>query len=269
MKILITGSSGFVGTHLVKRLSEKHEIVGFDLIDGQNVLDGKLLSEKMAGVDIVVHLAAFISAMESWKKPLEYLENNTQGTASTLKCAVEAGVKKFIFFSSAAVKAKPLTPYAISKINAENIVSLYKDKINSVIVRPENIYGDGQKREYGYVIHNFINAVRSDNPIKIYGDGEQTRDFIYIGDVAATVEKLIEKDIESGTVVSLGTGRETKIIVLARKVMEVMNKKTEIEFLPKRQEPESSGANSEVPLKLGINVKEFTGLEEGIKKLLP
>lgn len=265
-KILITGSSGFVGKHLVKRLSEKHEIVGFDLVDGQNVLDSKLLSEKMAGVDIVVHLAAFISAMESWKKPLEYFENNTLGTASVVNCAKKAGVKKIIFFSSAAAVAKPFTPYGVSKINAEKILLLYKDKINVVIVRPENIYGDGQKREYGYVIHNFINAVRSGSPIKIYGDGEQGRDFIYIDDVVATVEKLIEKDIESGTVVSLGTGKETKIIDLAETVMKVMGEPTKIEFLPRREEPVGSVADIRVLSGLGIDPKEFVGLEEGIKK---
>ena len=267
-KILITGSSGFVGKHLVAKLQKENEIVKYDLQDNQNILDEKTLLQKMKGVDLVIHLAAFISATESWEKPLEYFKNNTLGTATVTNCAIKAGVKKIIFFSSAAAVAKPMTPYGVSKINAEKILLLYKDKINVVIVRPENIYGPGQKEAYGYVIHNFIKAVKSGNPIKIYGDGKQTRDFIYVDDVVNTVEKLAGMEIKSGTIISLGTGIETKIIDLARAVMKVLGKKTEIEFLPKRDEPFKSVADTPAISGLGINVKEFVGPEEGIKKLL-
>lgn len=268
MKILITGSSGFVGKHLVKKLSNEHTIIEFDLVNGEDVLDRDLLIKKLKGVDTVVHLAAFISAVESWEKPLEYFRNNTLSTASVVDCAIKSGVKKIIFFSSAAVKAEPFTPYAISKINAEKILDLYKDKIDTVIVRPENIYGSGQKESYGYVIHNFIKAVKSGKPIKIYGDGKQTRDLIYIDDVVETVEKLINKDIKSGTEISLGTGKETRIIDLAKIVMKVVGKNTKIEFLPKREEPLKSVADTKTLKSLKINANKFITLEKGIGELL-
>lgn len=268
MKILITGSSGFVGKHLVKKLSDSHKIVRYDLVNGQDVLNEKLLLQKLKGVDVVIHLAAFISAMESWKKPVEYFNNNTLGTASVVNSAIKAGIKKIIFFSSAAVKAKPLTPYAVSKISAEKILDLYKDKINTVIVRPENIYGPGQKEAYGYVIHNFIKAVKNGTPIKIYGDGKQTRDFIYIDDVVSTIEKLIDLDIKSGTVISLGTGKETRIIDLAKLVMKVIGKETNIEFLPKREEPFVSLANTKTMTSLKLSINEFVGLRKGILNLI-
>ncbi len=268
MKILVTGSSGFVGRHLVKKLSGKHKVVQYDLVKGQDILNSKLLTKKLQGVDTVVHLAAFISAAESWEKPMEYIKNNTLGTLSVVNCAIKAGVKKMIFFSSAAVKAKPLTPYAVSKINAENVLDLYKNDINIIIVRPENIYGDGQKANYGYVIHNFIKAVRNGDKINIYGDGKQTRDFIFIDDVINTVERVVGMEIKSGTVISLGTGKEVKIIDLAGLVMKVMKKKTHIEFVKKRKEPQKSVADVGTLLELKIDSRKFTNLNKGIENLL-
>lgn len=268
MKILITGSSGFVGTHLVKRLSSKYEIVTYDLVLGQDVLNEKLLTEKLEGVDLVIHLAAFISATESWQKPMEYVRNNALGTLSVINCAIKTGVKKVIFFSSAAVKAKPLTPYATSKINAEQIVKLYSKQIKTIILRPENIYGLGQKANYGYVIHNFINAVKSGKKIHIYGLGKQSRDFIFIGDVVDVVEKLINLEIKSGSVISLGTGKETKIVDLAKLMMEIMGKKVSIIFDKKREEPIKSVADVRALSILKIDAKNFVDLEAGIKKLL-
>jgi len=268
MKILITGSSGFVGKHLVKKLSSRNEIVEYDLIHKQDILDKNLLSKKMKGVDVVIHLAAFISAIESWEKPEDYIIDNALGTLSVIRCAVESEVKKIIFFSSAAVKAKPLTPYAVSKISAEEIVKLYSNKINSIIIRPENIYGLGQKANYGYVIHNFIKAMHSGGKIEIFGTGNQSRDFIYIDDVVSVTEKLLNIDIESGSIVSLGTGKGTKIIDLAKLVMKVMDKKVDIDFLEKRNEPFKSIADTNVLSGLKIEHDKFIGVTSGIKKLL-
>lgn len=268
MRILITGSSGFVGEHLVKKLSSKYQIVKYDLKNGQDILNEKLLLSKLKDVDVVIHLAAFISATESWYKPMDYMRNNALGTLSVINCAIQTGVKKIIFFSSAAVKVKPLTPYAVSKIAAEELARLYSDKINTIIVRPENIYGPGQKEAYGYVIHNFIKAVREGKEIIIYGNGNQTRDFIYIDDIIETVEKLLEMKIDTGTIISLGTGKETKINVLAKEVMKILNKKTKIKFSKVRNEPRKSVADIKTLSKLGINAKQFIGLGEGIGNLV-
>ena len=268
MKILITGSSGFVGKHLVKKLSPKYQIVKYDLKNGQDILNEHLLLKKLKNVDVVIHLAAFISVQESWEKPKEYFTNNATGTLSVIRNSMRAGVKKVIYFSSAAVKAKPLTPYAVSKIAAEEIVKLYSDKIKTIIVRPENIYGSGQKANYGYVIHNFIRAIKFDQSIKIFGTGNQRRDFIYIDDVVNVTEKLIDIDTKSGSIISLGTGKETKIKDLAKLVMKVLDKKVDIDFLEKRNEPLMSVANMRDLTKLNIDPKKFIDLEKGIKKLI-
>jgi UDP-glucose 4-epimerase len=268
MKILITGSSGFVGSYLIKKLANKHELIRYDLKNRQDVLNRKLLAKKLKGVDLVIHLAALISANESWKKPQEYFNNNSLGTLNVITEALTAGVKKIIFFSSAAVLAKPFTPYAVSKLAAEEIVKLYSDKINCVIVRPENIYGLGQKEDYGYVIHSFIKAVATNKSIKIYGNGNQSRDFIYIDDVIKVTEKLIKANVQSATIVSLGTGKETKVIELAKLVMRTVGKDVEIKFVNKRVEPVKSVADVRFLVSLGVKVKKFTDLKSGIKKLM-
>lgn len=268
MKILITGSSGFVGKHLVKKLSAKHNIVKYDLKDGQDILNKSLLIKKLKEVNLVIHLAAFISASQSWEKPEDYFRNNSIGTLSVVKSSIKAGVKKIIFFSSAAVKAKPLTPYAVSKIAAENILKLFKKDLDIVVLRPENIYGAGQRDAYGYVIHNFIKATKHKKDINIFGTGRQTRDFIYIDDVVKAVERLAQINVQSGSVVSLGTGKQTKIVDLARLVMKLMNKKTGIKYTAKRKEPSESVANTAQIRKLGIDPEGFVDLDHGIKKLL-
>lgn len=269
MKILITGSSGFVGKYLVKKLSTKHVVVRYDLKTGQNVLDEKLLLSKLKSVDVVIHLAAFISAEESWKRPKEYFVNNSLGTLSVIRNSIKAKVKIFLFFSSAAVKARPLTPYAISKISSEKILKLYSNDINVITIRPENIYGAGQKESYGYVIHNFIKAIKHNRPVQIYGDGLQVRDFIYIEDVVNFVNNLLMiREIKSGTTISLGSGRETKIIDLAKLVGRIIGNQVKIEFLPKRKEPRKSVADIKTLYQVKIDANKFIGLKEGIQKLI-
>ena len=267
MKILVTGSSGFVGKHLVKLLSKKHDVVKYDLVENQDILEESKLLKKMEDVDIVVNLAAFISAPESWEKPKEYIINNSIGTLSVVKTAIKAGIKRMIHFSSAAVKTKPLTPYAVSKRMSEDILDLYKDKIKITIVRPENIYGTGQKTAYGYVINNFINAIKNNLAVKIYGDGKQIRDFIYVEDVVSVVDKIIENDIY-GKTISVGLGKGVSINNLSKIIAKILNKEISIEYLEKRDEPRVSFSDTKVLKSIGILPNNFTRLEDGIKKLI-
>lgn len=267
MKILITGSAGFIGTHLARKLSTKYKVAGYDLEFGQDVLDEKLLLKKLAKVDLVIHLAAFISAEESWRKPKKYFVNNTLGTLSVIKNSIRADVKRLIFFSSAAVKTQPSTPYSISKRSAEEIINLYSNNIKSVIIRPENIYGTGQNREYGYVIHNFIKAIKDGSSVTVYGNGLQTRDFIYIDDVVDFVDSVIERNIFGGPL-SLGTGHSVKIKDLALLIGELLKMPVKINYVSARVEPKSSFADTRTLMKVGINSRKFLSLQIGIKKLI-
>lgn len=267
MKILITGSSGFVGKHLISKLSAYNEVIGYDLQNGEDVLDERLLLKKLKGVEMVIHLAAFISVQESWEKPEEYIRNNGLGTLSVVKNSIKAGVGRFIFFSSAAVNVKPITPYAVSKMCAENILKLYEKDLSIVVIRPENIYGIGQKASYGYVIHNFINAIKRNKAINIFGDGNQTRDFVYIDDVISTVVQVIDQRLTGG-VLSLGTGKSTSINELAQIIGNILDKRVSKVYLPFRDEPRTSKADLDTLKKVGIECENFSTLDIGIKKLL-
>lgn len=267
MKILITGSSGFVGKHLVKRLKKKYDIIGYDLKISRDIFNEKLLNKYLNKVDVVIHLAAFVSGIESWEKPEKYLLNNGIGTFRVIKAAIKNKVKKIIIFSSAAVYGNPLTPYGASKVFAETIAKSYKNQIEIIIVRPFNIYGVGQNPAYGYVIHNFAKAIKSNKQIEIYGTGNQTRDFIYIDDVVRTVEKLI-KIKPPNSVIDLGTGISIKIISLAKLIGKILNIKYDIIYSRPRSELFSSQANTNGLQEIEIDVSKFVKIEEGLIKTL-
>lgn len=267
MNILITGSSGFVGKHLTKSLKKNNKIVEFDLKNGRDIFNQKLLEKHLNRIEVVIHLAAFVSGIESWNKPEEYLLNNGIGTYKVIMAAIKKKVKKIIIFSSAAVYGDPLTPYGASKIFAETISRCYKDQIEIVIVRPFNIYGKGQNSAYGYVIHNFAEGIRKNKQIEIFGTGNQTRDFIFVDDVVSTIEQLI--NIKSpGKAIDLGTGENIKITKLGKLIGRVLNMKYKVVYSNARNELLESVANTKVLQDIGIDVLKFTKLENGLRETL-
>lgn len=267
MKILITGSKGFVGTHLINRLKKNNEIISYDLKEGKDVLDEELLNKYLKGVDIIIHLAAFVDGNESWKKPEKYLINNGLGTYKVIKSAIKNKVKRIIIFSSAAVYGSPLTPYGASKMWAEAAARSYSDQIETVIVRPFNIYGKGQNPVYGYVINNFSKGIKENGKVNIYGNGNQTRDFIFIDDVIDVVEKLIKSKVSSNPI-DLGTGKETKISDLAEVIGKILQKKYKINYLKERKEPLKSRANIIMLKEMGFKPDRFIKIEDGLKLLI-
>lgn len=267
MKILITGSKGFVGTHLSNRLKKNNEIISYDLKEGKDVLNEELLSKHLKGVDVVIHLAAFVDGNESWKKPETYLINNGLGTYKVIKCAINNKVKRIIVFSSAAVYGNPLTPYGASKLWAEAVTRTYSDQIETVIVRPFNIYGKGQNPIYGYVINNFSQGIKDNGKVNIYGTGNQTRDFIFIDDVVDVVEKLMTSKIPTDAI-DLGTGKEIKIKDLAEIIGKILQKKYKINYLKERIEPLKSRANIIMLKEMNFKPEGFTKIEDGLELLI-
>lgn len=267
MKILLTGSKGFVGRHLTRQLSCRHEIVEYDLKDGKDIFNRRLLDKNTEGVDIIIHLAAFVSGIESWEKPEEYLTNNIIGTLRVFESAIKNKVRKMILFSSAAVYGQPLTPYGASKIGAEAIAEMFKDKLEVVVIRPFNIYGKWQNSRCAYVIHNFVEGIDKFGKIKIYGSGRQTRDFIFISDVVSVIEYLLETNVPNGPI-DLGTGQSVKIVDLARKIGKILDKDYEVIFEKRRREPFESKANTRALRVAGIKVNDFIKIDEGLRKLI-
>lgn len=221
-KILITGSAGFVGRHLVEKLKKAgYFTIGVDrqtedhlepeqkcdcFIHGE--LSNLLQFNSMKDIDGIVHLAATVSVQESIKNPEKTKINNVDLTLAVMAAAAEWEVKRFVFASSAAVygdnpgKANedailcPISPYGEHKAACEVACKLemFKDSIKAIPLRFFNIYGEGQNKDYAGVITAFMEAKKAGRPLTIYGDGDQTRNFVYVGGVADAIIKALESE---------------------------------------------------------------------------
>jgi UDP-glucose 4-epimerase len=250
MKFLISGGAGFIGSHVAEELirDKKGEVIIFDnlsvgkrdnvppgctFIHG-DIRDKKKLSELLKGIDIVFHEAAFVSIRGSFEKLWEDIDTNCLGTLNVLETAIQQGVKKMIFASSMAVYGEPkhlpvdeehplnpISPYGLSKVRGEMYCRLFAEKygIIPIILRYFNTYGTKQTPSpYVGVITTFINQVLEKKPLTIFGDGNQTRDFVWVKDIAhATV--LAAFSNVSG-VFNIANGTEISINQLADMIIE-------------------------------------------------
>jgi|YelNatPaOPRAMG01_1025707.scaffolds.fasta_scaffold57809_3 UDP-glucose 4-epimerase len=300
-KILVTGGAGFIGSHVVKMLLERgHEVTVLDnLTTGKmerlldvidkitfvkgDILDENLIKKIIKGFDAVVHLAALISVDESFEKPYLYYLVNSIGTQKLLQRSVEASVDKFVFTSSCAVygdpialpikeshPTNPLSPYAKSKLYAEKYCKLCAEANNIKIItfRLFNVYGPSQDlNPYAGVIAQFAKRIRNGNPPIIYGSGDQTRDFIFVEDVARYITIALETTARG--VFNIGSGSSTSIKQLAELILEIMERND----LPPVFAPRRHGdiTHSVADISLAIRTFSFKpeiGLKEGLKRTL-
>lgn len=241
MKVLVTGGAGFIGSHVVDRLMQRGDEVivlddlstgslkniehhmskpNFRFIEG-DIRDLKAVGEATAGVDVVIHEAAITSVPLSIEKPELTMDVNVGGTLNLLKASLKARVRRFVYASSSAIygvpsklpidedsQLKPLSPYGQSKVEAERHCQTFHNRgLETVRLRYFNVYGPRQAGgEYAVVMIKFIERLRNDQPPVIFGDGEQTRDFIFVGDVVeATLLTLCERGA-AGECFNVGTG---------------------------------------------------------------
>lgn len=262
-KVLITGSRGFIGSHLLKALPHAR---GFDLKDGKDIRNRRQLRRAMKGVDVVVHLAAQTSVADAWVDPVDYYSHNVLGTANVIETALFCGVEHVVYASSASVYAPLDNPYSLSKAVCEDLFRLRADKLKTIAFRFMNVYGKGQNPSYGTVIPAFYKGIKK-GKIKVYGDGKQTRDFIRVEDVAAVLAlatKTVYADKFSGfTVMDLGTGTSVSVNRLAQKMMQTMGLTAQIEYTPARREARQSVANTRL-VKKYFNYTPIFDLETGL-----
>jgi UDP-glucose 4-epimerase len=265
MRILITGGAGFIGSHLVDFFQETASIrVLDDLSSGflQNlagrpcefirgsILDRDTLRAAMAGVDYVFHLAAMISVPESMEQPLKCAETNGIGTLMVLEEAARAGVKKLVLSSSAAIYGnnpsvpkreemipEPASPYAITKLEGEYYCALFTASrgLPAVALRYFNVFGPRQNpaSAYAAAIPIFIQRALRGEPLTIFGDGEQTRDFISVRDVARANAFFATESKETG-VFNVARGGSISIRALAEQVVRITGSTSEIIHGPAR-----------------------------------
>lgn len=264
--ILITGGCGFIGTNLVKYLagrgygirvldnlstgkperlkkvqSQYSPPLTVDLIIG-DIRDRDLVSQAVEGMDAVVHLAAHTSVTESLENPKEDWDINVNGTINLLEACWRAGILKFILASSGAVLGEqtppidelkmpePLSPYGASKLAAEILCGSYYHSfgLKTVSLRFANVYGP-YSEEKSSIIPKMIKWAREETPIIIYGDGNQTRDFIHADDICQAIYLALTTAVdEYGNVFQIGTAIETSINELVELVKEIAGNKLQV-----------------------------------------
>lgn len=265
MRILVTGGAGFIGSHIVEHFQGRAEVRVLDnlrsghrrnldgleaeFIEG-SILDETVLARAMAGVDYVFHLAAMISVPESMFKPVECVQINTIGTLNVLEAASRAGVKKLCLSTSAAIYGdnpvvpkletmfpEPKSPYAETKLSDEYYCGIYtrEGKLPTACLRYFNVFGPRQDpaSQYAAAIPIFVSRAVRNLPITIYGDGEQTRDFIYVKDIAAANAFFAMESAATG-VFNVAYGGRITIGELARKIIALTNSGSELVFAAER-----------------------------------
>nr|WP_294889804.1 NAD-dependent epimerase/dehydratase family protein [uncultured Limnobacter sp.] len=301
-KYLVTGGAGFIGSHLVGALNRlDHQVIVLDnlssgrrenlapylglttqLVEG-DVRDQSLVENLLAETSGAFHLAALVSVPQSIERPMESFSINLEGTLNLLEASRKQGKKKIVFASSAAVYGnthlsavsenmlgKPVSPYGLHKLMCEQHADVYASlyNVNSAGMRFFNVYGPRQdpSSPYSGVISIFIDRLRRRQTPTIFGDGSQTRDFVYVGDVVQALIKAMKNEKQGFAAYNVGRGESVTINVLWQILCDVVGTDLPAEFGPAREgEIHTSLANiSKIEAELGYKA-EIT-LQEGLKK---
>ncbi|WP_434655293.1 NAD-dependent epimerase/dehydratase family protein [Pseudomonas sp. R3-56] len=268
--VLITGGAGFIGSHLTDALlANGHSVRILDdlstgkrsnlpldnpaveLIEG-DVADAALVAQAMAGCSAVAHLAAVASVQASVDDPVRTHQSNFIGTLNVCEAMRQAGVKRVLFASSAAVYGNngegqsidedtskaPLTPYASDKLASELYLDFYRRQhdLEPVVFRFFNIYGPRQdpSSPYSGVISIFSERAQKGLPISVFGDGEQTRDFVYVEDLVQVLVQAIEKPEVQAGAVNVGWNQATTLKQMLQALADVVGDLPAISYGPAR-----------------------------------
>ena len=247
MKYVVVGGAGFIGSNIVDKLVEQnHEVVIIDnlstgkmenvnpkaklcVVDIMKPHNAECLVDCMKGADTVFLLAAKARVQPSIENPVEYETNNTIGTLNVLKCASDAGVRRVVYSASSSAygnteklpsiesdPVNPLSPYGAQKYYGEVMCKMFSEVygLETVSLRYFNIYGERQNvgGAYAMVIGIFVDQLLNGKPMTIRGDGEQRRDFTYVGDVVnANILASQSENVGNGEVINIGNGDNRSI----------------------------------------------------------
>jgi len=300
-KVLIAGGAGFIGSHTADLLMEKGIKVrvldnltsGFrsnlpadnpllEFIEG-DIRNADTVKAAMEGVTHVVHLAAQVSVVASLEDPEFSAQQNIIGYLNVLDAAKNAGVKRMVYASSAAIYGEPhvlpltedvpmkqLSPYGLEKKFNEDYADLYYRLYNftSVGMRFFNVYGPRQdpKSPYAGVIALFMDRIKEKLPLVVNGDGEHSRDFVYVRDVARTNVAALELDYQGAC--NVATGKRTTLLDLIRVLSEVTDNEANVSHVEAREGDIVHSLADTSVMNKQLNVVAETALKEGLAKLL-
>ncbi len=300
---LVTGGAGFIGSHLVDGLlAAGHQVrVLDDLSAGSetnlarhrgtlrlmrgDLRDRDAVRAAMAGVEVVFHLAAISSVQRSIVDPVESIDVNVRGAMQVLQVAHESGVRRVVVASSAAVYGdstalplaetltpRPLSPYAVHKLACEHLCQVFTQMygLETVALRYFNVYGARQRpdAEYAAAIPRFAERLRHNEAPSIYGDGEQTRDFIHVADVVRANLLAAEVPAANGQVMNIASGQGVSVNDVVRTLREL----TGATVAPRYEAPQIGDIRESVAdITLARRLLGFTptvSLREGLAELL-
>ena len=303
MNVLVTGGAGFIGSHLVDALlatgtrvrvldnlstgkraniPATHERLEF--IHG-DIRDRDVVHRAAAGVDAVVHLAAVASVQASVDDPLGTHETNLVGTLNVLEGARAHGVRRIVYASSAAVygddaalpvredsRPNPLTPYAADKLSGEYYLGFYGRKfgIAGTAFRFFNIYGPRQdpSSPYSGVISIFVERLRARSPVTVFGDGNQTRDFVYVGDLVDILSRSLVDATFAGQTLNIGRGVECSLLQLLSTLERAVGATIERQHAPPRVGDIVRSCAAVDRLRAVVGTTPATEIDRGLARLL-
>jgi nucleoside-diphosphate-sugar epimerase len=301
-RVLVTGGAGFIGSNLVRALLDRGDEVRVldnfstgnraNLEDlGIEIVEGELRSYErvhraMRKAEIVYHLGALGSVPRSVQDPLTSSAVNIEGTLNVLLAARDEGAKRVVFSSSTSVYGSsrqlptteetppdPISPYGVAKLAAERYCVSFSrvyESFESVVLRYFNVFGPRQSpfSQYAAVVPLFVTAIAAGEPVQIHGDGEQSRDFTYVGNVVDATLLAGETDGASGEIFNIAAGAPASVNTLADTIGSILGKPVQKEHLPSRP---GDIRDSWADLDKAERILGYTprlGLEEGLQRTI-
>jgi nucleoside-diphosphate-sugar epimerase len=299
-KVLVTGGGGFIGSNLVRGLLERGDDVRvldnfstgnrrniLDITDDIEIVEGELRSYErvhnaVRGVEVVYHLGALPSVPRSVQDPLTSSAVTIEGTLNVLLAARDEGIRRVVYASSSSVYGNsgtlpraeatypdPISPYAVAKLAAEKFCISFNRVygLETVALRYFNVFGPHQDptSQYAAVVPLFITRIRAGEPVQIFGDGNQSRDFTYVANVVEGNLRAADAPEASGAVLNLATGRQTSVNELADTIAAIVGKPVQKEYLAARTgDVRDSWADIAEARRL-LDWEPHVSLEEGLR----
>lgn len=305
MKILVTGSAGFIGTHLCRSLLEEgHEVIGIDSYDDYydpklkqtntkellkfpsfqflkfDILDEELFV-KLPQVDLVYHLASKVGVLDSLVHPTQYYQTIVIGTQNLLNWMTQRNIKQLIYASSSSVYGNhphalheelalnPLNPYAESKRDAEKLIQEFSSKTSShcLVFRFFSVYGPGQRIDLA--LNKFYHQMIRQQTIEVYGNGEHSRDYTYIDDIVNVITRskqlLVNFQFE---IINLGRGEGVSVNELIEVLFELSGETTRVKYLSSNPSEMNHTCADITKAQNLLNYSPQISLLEGVQRFL-